>query len=199
MGRHKHVYVVTSGEYSDYHIVCVFLDRAAAQKYCEHRNRSVNKGGPYDECEVEEYPLNVAGKDVLKQRFEARIDIATGDVTDLPSRGYDITPANARTEHDCEDYQWEYAGQVLWGEDTTDADGTQIAVDVVSYVSQEHARKLAVEARQAHLRSEDEWEMRQREDQREEQRQAKINSIPQRERWEAHHQKQKAKRATNGA
>ena len=45
------VYIVTAGEYSDYRIERVFLDKDKAYKYCElmgNRNR-------YDDYNVEEY------------------------------------------------------------------------------------------------------------------------------------------------
>lgn len=48
----KH-YVVTRGEYSDYHIVAVCADKADAEKIAERINReSYNE---YDKCDIEEY------------------------------------------------------------------------------------------------------------------------------------------------
>lgn len=46
------VYIVTSGEYSDYCIRKVFLDKEKADKCAELANRI---GAAYDDCRVEEY------------------------------------------------------------------------------------------------------------------------------------------------
>lgn len=45
-------YVLTSGSYSDYHIVTVFSNKAEADELCEKINARV---GLWDECRVEEF------------------------------------------------------------------------------------------------------------------------------------------------
>ena len=52
------VFVVTSGEYSDYRIDAVFADRATAQAFCDREN--VSRVGYGDHKEVEEWPLLAA-------------------------------------------------------------------------------------------------------------------------------------------
>lgn len=49
------VYVVTEGEYSDYHIVGAFATREAAEKYCAVRHGSCSDLG--DPINIEEYEL----------------------------------------------------------------------------------------------------------------------------------------------
>ena len=46
------IYVVTSGEYSDYCINAVFTDRKQAELYCAVEN---GKRGNYYRCDIEEY------------------------------------------------------------------------------------------------------------------------------------------------
>jgi hypothetical protein len=55
MSEEKTVYVVTSGEYSNYHIDAIFSNRAAADAYCERHNR-VDRW--YDKKDVEEWALD---------------------------------------------------------------------------------------------------------------------------------------------
>lgn len=49
------VYVVTSGEYSDYSICAVFLDKKKAQYWTAAQNTEENSSDPY---EIEEYDLS---------------------------------------------------------------------------------------------------------------------------------------------
>lgn len=48
-------YIITSGEYSDYGIECVFSDKAAAEKFCAIHNTGNKYGYPY---EIEEYEMD---------------------------------------------------------------------------------------------------------------------------------------------
>lgn len=50
------VYVVTIGDYSDYHIVGVFADKDLAQKYVDR----YKGGSSYNQPQIEEYELDVA-------------------------------------------------------------------------------------------------------------------------------------------
>ena len=52
------VYVVTAGEYSDYHIVAVFSTKENALKFAEE-HRNVIEGLAYFEDEIEEYEVDV--------------------------------------------------------------------------------------------------------------------------------------------
>ena len=46
------VYIVTYGEYSDYHVVAVFMDRHEAEVHCAYKNGNCVSNGGY---RVEEY------------------------------------------------------------------------------------------------------------------------------------------------
>ena len=49
------VYVITSGEYSDYGIVTVFTSKEKAEIYCATKNGSAS----YDKCRIEEYETDI--------------------------------------------------------------------------------------------------------------------------------------------
>ena len=46
------IYIVTSGEYSDYHINAVFSTKEEAEKYCALNNKA---GDNWTDCEIEEW------------------------------------------------------------------------------------------------------------------------------------------------
>lgn len=54
----KTIYVVTEGQYSDYHICGVFDDRGLAEKFC------ATFTGGYDTPEIEEWPINPLKKEL---------------------------------------------------------------------------------------------------------------------------------------
>ena len=51
------VYVVTCGEYSDYHIVAVFTDREKAEEFIKVRNDKISRWGD-DAYNIEIYTAN---------------------------------------------------------------------------------------------------------------------------------------------
>lgn len=55
------IYVITQGEYSDYHIVGVTLDRGKAERWVNE----YNMGKAYDDAQIEEYETDVFGRDDL--------------------------------------------------------------------------------------------------------------------------------------
>ena len=59
----KEIYIVTSGEYSDYDICAAFTDKELAEKYAKTFNNR------YDEHRVETYPLNIFSKE-LKEGYK---------------------------------------------------------------------------------------------------------------------------------
>jgi len=63
------VYIVTSGEYSDYGINVVFSTREKADAYVKIHNR----GGPYDSAGVEEYEVDDIGDESIRPGYEARL------------------------------------------------------------------------------------------------------------------------------
>lgn len=50
------VYIVTTGEYSDYGIEAVFLDRALAERYVEQLRKDIN----YDSLQIEEHDVETS-------------------------------------------------------------------------------------------------------------------------------------------
>nr|WP_296955237.1 hypothetical protein [uncultured Mediterraneibacter sp.] len=75
------VYIVTEGEYSDYHIVGVFATREAAEKYCAvHGNYSVY-GDPIN---IEEYELQ-DGSNIQCDKVYRYIKFELQDVFKLDS------------------------------------------------------------------------------------------------------------------
>lgn len=73
MSEQNIVYVVTSGEYSDYTIHAVFSTKEKAEEYIDH--------GEYfsDSYEIEEYELDSENPDMSEKLYEIDIDYNTFD------------------------------------------------------------------------------------------------------------------------
>lgn len=96
------IYVVTSGEYSDYHIDAVFTDRRQAELYCAATD-SRRAEWDYDSCSIEEYETDGArleGEVYYGISFYAHI---YGDSLDITSvdQTYSLKPvvADIRSGH----------------------------------------------------------------------------------------------------
>ena len=75
------VFIITQGEYSDYSIRAVSLDKDDAKRKCAMLNRNVRYG---DYCEVEEYDtddMTVDTAEEVKKKFEMSVDGKTGEIT----------------------------------------------------------------------------------------------------------------------
>lgn len=75
------VYVITQGEYSDYYIRAVSLDKEDAERKCALLNRDVRCG---EYCEIEEYDTEDMVADTTddpKKKFEMSVDSKTGEIT----------------------------------------------------------------------------------------------------------------------
>lgn len=75
------VYVITRGEYSDYGICAVSLDKDDAERKCATLNRNVRCG---EYCEIEEYDtddMTVDTAEEVKKKFEMSVDGKTGEIT----------------------------------------------------------------------------------------------------------------------
>lgn len=96
----KH-YVVTRGEYSDYHIIAVCADKANAEKIAERIDReSCNE---YDKCDIEEYE---DGKALFKETLSAYfVNFERGTVR----KGKDDT------EYAVTGTYWESKDGTIWG------------------------------------------------------------------------------------
>lgn len=73
------VFIVTSGEYSDYGITGVFLNKKDAEKCCRIMQ------GRYDEYRIEEWPLRVAQPRYYT--WFCRIKKDTGEIVSVESWG----------------------------------------------------------------------------------------------------------------
>ena len=144
------VYVVTSGEYSDYGIQAVFLDKAEAESY----HADLQKSSPHDSPRIEEWAVGRPGPEVLKPSWGVRIDVATGRV-ETNDQSYSMVPPE-RDADECQVSRWA-AIPAPWLP-TLAVPAFNVRAPEVhtlyreSYVSQEHAVKLAVESRQRWLR-----------------------------------------------
>lgn len=128
------VYVVTSGEYSDYSICAIFSTKELAQAH-------VDKGGGDT---IEEYELDV-DKDLVKRtKYVSVVRLLDGKVKqswnndELTQPGQEADNPNHTLRFDKR-------------KDGTTAVGGEMVAS--SYVSQEHADKMAAEKRQAALRT----------------------------------------------
>lgn len=129
----KKVYIVTSGSYSAYGIRAVFSTREAADEYCKNHNA----GNKYsDEADVEVWPLNAELQARWLDIFHTSIEIESGNLTGGWFDRDFVNPANVKAE------PREYT--II---------GRARSIAVKSPYSQEHANKLAVEARQHYLRT----------------------------------------------
>ena len=147
------VYVVTTGSYSDYAIDRVFTDKALADAYFADLYKV--SGGDAD---MTEHEADVPQTQVVRQYWLARIDLLTGrieEVRDALGAGW-YAWANPGDRAEAEEVG-KPAGRVLG--DVRTIDGALISGPTIhrfavarSYVSQEHANKVAAEIRQRVLR-----------------------------------------------
>lgn len=75
------VYIITQGEYSDYGIRAVSLDKDDADRKCATLNKNVYCG---EYCEIEEYDTDdmvVDTTEEVKKRFEMSVSAITGEIT----------------------------------------------------------------------------------------------------------------------
>lgn len=125
------VWLLTEGTYSDYSVRAVFTDQVKAEAaLAEYKKLSC------DEVRLEEWDADVETTEVVRDYWESCIDLATGEIVRrwenkiwadphlrcVPCPRQELVRGRALT------YEW-------WR----------------SYVSQEHADKLAVESRQKFL------------------------------------------------
>lgn len=114
------VYLVTDGDYSDYHIKAIFSTRELAEAY---------KAKRAPDGYIEEYELDTASSEVLRTCYACHIWIEDGSIREWSFQEWALPTTRARN--------------VAIG---------SVGASAYSYVSPKHARKLAIEARQAYLR-----------------------------------------------
>lgn len=121
------VYVVTEGCYSNYHIAAIFSSRWKADAYLAEVISVSN-----DDASIEEWELDEKSGYYACDSWIADITISTGEIKSSRWRKELAAPHVRAKEITCIE-----AGTIL---------------SAISFVSEEHARKLAVEARQAWIR-----------------------------------------------
>lgn len=127
------VYVVTSGHYSDYGIVAIFSSMELARKFMA----DVPDNGYND---VEEWVVDAFAGFIRREKFTAVIDLKSGEIWDQREWPLECAEAGQRSS---EPNFW-YRGPV--------GDISSPQISCYSFVSADHACKLAVEARQQWLR-----------------------------------------------
>jgi hypothetical protein len=120
------LFVVTSGCYSDYHIVAIFSSREKAEEFAP----AASVRG--SDAAIEEFILDETGGVSLQMIYETHVDIDTGE-SYVGSPGPEERP-------------------VGWSGSTVFDNQFQRIARGSSAISQEHANKVAVECRQAWLR-----------------------------------------------
>lgn len=120
------VFVVTTGQYSEYRIKAILSDNGAAIKLAEQI------GG-----RVQPWAVDTDSEQTYKPAFKIEIDLASGEIYDISQdEGWAVRLVGIN----------ERVGESLCN---------QNYATVESFVSLGHAKKLAVEARQHWLRTKD--------------------------------------------
>jgi hypothetical protein len=139
------VYIVTQGSYSDYRIAAVHSTRELAEAHVARLTELTDPNEPaFGEYEVDE-PGSIP--EVVPEYY-ATIFLATGELFDghRPRPDYRWPGAASRKVAACGG-----GGERVWVNDGSYSQ-QPARIEVTSRVSQEHARKVAVERRQRWLR-----------------------------------------------
>lgn len=128
------VYIVTSGSYSDYGIVAVFSTKEKAEAFIEQRRQT--ECYDHDDNEIEEWTLDEESGKVARALFSCFLQAESGDVVHEQGRT-ELAPPTARG-----------MGTTIMDCFYKDRGVFKNVIKAESYVSAEHAKKLAVEARQ---------------------------------------------------
>lgn len=135
------VFVVTDGQYSDYHIVAIFATKEEAEAFTNGAVGSKSRSGYESDVDIVEWLLGPPKDDSDEYRptWQVWVDLETGD---LSKEQFTLA---GNCEHQRHPERWSDSGlhiipghyRLAWGAST---------------VSEEHALKVAAEARQAYLR-----------------------------------------------
>ncbi len=120
------IYVVTEGEYSDYHVAGIFSTEEKAQGYIDRNSRSTDRAG------IEEWLLDEKQDWIDRTIWRCVMCRTSGDIT-----------------HD-----WTYAESMSPQGRSTEVTNNPLCIYAGSSVSLEHCHKLAAERRQHLLRTE---------------------------------------------
>jgi hypothetical protein len=131
----KKIYIVTSGEYSDYGINCVFSSKKLAQKWIDGKVSCDNSSEDFN---IEEWKLD---SEVLAENVEVwncGIMLQSGEIVEQPRSS--------------KEYIQPFRGEIVQAEFRASCYCGEPAARVRSGISSEHCLKLAVEHRQKWLR-----------------------------------------------
>lgn len=118
------VYIVTLGSYSDYRIDSVFSTEKAAKEQVE----LWYKAKPLSDAQYCEYILDEEKNAEVKYFWKVWFDLKEESFMHKPYEGKEVTKAKIEV--------------FIWGN----------TLEVKSYISEEHAKKVAVEKHQLYLR-----------------------------------------------
>lgn len=144
------VYLVSRGEYSDFHIEAVFSGREAADRYVAVRKECDTYDIGYH---IHEHEVDAAGKvgAVAIATYSVTINLSTGMIEDLEQDCEEVGSPSARGRVHSPELHYDARGELL----------DNSLIFATSYVSPGHARKLAVEARQKWLMKKAQWSIEQ--------------------------------------
>lgn len=130
------VYVVTSGDYSDYRIRAIYSDNAVADKFCEEQNKCQH----YSHFSVEPWDVDAKPVPIAKKTWSYTLYLNSGIVCDL-REGMNLCKDNETT-------------RIMSGGVSREKDCLLVYknVCVMSFESQDHAYKVATEIYQNFLR-----------------------------------------------
>jgi hypothetical protein len=163
------IFIVTNGTYSDYSIQAVFSDREKAEKYLAEL-KLIND----DNADIEEWDVDTTDELVAREYWSSKIDLTTGEFVveqyygcdedwQPPKKYYWGFPNQRVVDFHIENDQWNGSPfdrdgnerECYWMKPPEDGHSIITQQTLYSFVSQEHADKLAVEARQRWLRNVD--------------------------------------------
>ena len=129
----KTIYIVTEGCYSDYGIRAVFSEKGLAERYCTvHQN-----------AEIEEYEMDSWDQDsIMRKYYSVSLVIETGEVINAGNTGMAEAAPSARVLYE--------------GNGPYRYSNNRIGVAASSFISPEHAMKLATDHRTKMLIEHDE-------------------------------------------
>lgn len=139
MSETKKVFLVTAGEYSDYRIEAAFSTQELAEAY----QADSNKVDGYEKAHIEVWDLDHQSETVVKEYWVARIQFSDGGIqawNDGPY--YSWARPNQRTK--------DWPNFEVYPERRKNSEELYIpeVFQITSFVSQEHANKVAIEKRQ---------------------------------------------------
>jgi len=137
----KTIYIVTNGTYSDYSIGAVFSDREKAEVYLAEVKKIDD-----DEAKIEEWPVDEQDEKIARQYWVSFIDPISGEIEHnnplyFPGPRYQWATPNQKTGRCDNINDFPYSTGYIPNQ-----------ITFTSFISQEHADKLAIEARQEFIR-----------------------------------------------